>query len=81
MPDEAKELWKYAPVVLVLIVVIWAGAKGYWYWGDNARKVIEETKRDRDHWRELAMRLAEDLRHYEPKATEADDGREKEKLP
>lgn len=81
MPDEAKELWKYAPVVLVLIVVIWAGAKGYWYWGGNARRVIEDIKRDRDHWRELALTLAAELREHEPKAKEAQDGSKKIELP
>ena len=77
MPDEAKELWKYAPVVLVLIVVIWAGSKGYWYWGDNARRVIEDMKRDRDHWRELAITLAAELKHHESKAEAGDGSKEK----
>ena len=43
-------------------------------WGSNALSVIEELKRDRDNWRELAMALASELKQHEPKAKEKGDG-------
>ena len=57
MGDFASEFAKWTPAVLVLLFVLWAGAKGFWYWGANARTVIKALERDRDQWRQLALAL------------------------
>jgi len=59
MSEEAKELWKYAPVVALLIGVLWAGHKGFWYWGPSVRTIIEKLEQERDDWKRLAFALME----------------------
>jgi hypothetical protein len=57
MPDELKDLWKLAPALVILLIVLWAGYKGYWYWGSGARGISDELKRERDEWKALALDL------------------------
>lgn len=57
MPAHLAELWKFAPVIVVLILALWAGSKGLWYWGPGVRLLIKELERERDEWRELAQAL------------------------
>jgi hypothetical protein len=57
--NDFKELWKYAPVVAVLLVVLWAGHKGLWYWSAGVRAIIRQLEHERDEWRSMALMLLE----------------------
>lgn len=57
MDDLARELAKWAPVVVVLVVVLWAGSRGRWMWGRSVRTVIADLVKQRDDWRGLARSL------------------------
>jgi hypothetical protein len=59
MAERIDELWKYTPVVAVLILVLVAGYKGWWYWGPGIRMVIKKTEEERDEWKRLALSLME----------------------
>jgi hypothetical protein len=59
MAERVDELWKYAPVVAVLILVLWAGYKGWWYWGPGMRTLIEKLEQQRDEWKRIALGLME----------------------
>jgi hypothetical protein len=59
MPDDVRDLWKFAPVVAVLVAILWAGHKGFWYWGPSTRMMIEKIERERDEWKRLAYALME----------------------
>lgn len=48
---------KWTPAVIILCLILWAGAHGYWYWGQNARAVIADMRRQRDEWRNVALAL------------------------
>ena len=50
-------LWQQAAVVAVLVVVLYTGHKGYWYWSPGVRALTAELARDRDDWRALAVTL------------------------
>jgi hypothetical protein len=55
--EHFGELWKFTPAVALLLLAFWAGYKGMWVWGANARRMIEQLERDRDEWRALALAL------------------------
>jgi hypothetical protein len=57
VPDLVADLWKVAPVAVVLALVLWAGARGWWYWGAATRAMLAAVERDRDEWRALAIAL------------------------
>jgi len=57
MFPELKELWKYAPVLAVLLLVLWAGSKGLWFWGPGVRAYVRTIEQQRDEWRRLALAL------------------------
>lgn len=57
MGDVARELLKWAPAVLVVLVILVAGARGFWYWGPTTRRVIAMMERNRREWRTLALAL------------------------
>lgn len=50
-------LWEQAAIVVVLVVVLYTGHKGYWYWSPGVRALTTELARDRDDWRTLAVTL------------------------
>jgi hypothetical protein len=50
-------LWEQAAVVVVLIVALWAGHKGWWYWSPGVRALTGELARERDDWRTIAVVL------------------------
>jgi hypothetical protein len=50
-------LWQQAAVVAVLVIVLYTGHKGYWYWSPGVRALTGELARDRDDWRALAVTL------------------------
>jgi hypothetical protein len=57
VPEQISEIWKYAPVLAVLVLILWAGHQGFWYWGRGVRSVIVKLEHERDEWRELAYAL------------------------
>jgi hypothetical protein len=59
MSERVDELWKYAPVVAVLLLVLWAGYKGWWYWGPGMRTLIQKLEEQRDDWKKIALALME----------------------
>lgn len=52
-----ESIWQEAAVVAVLIVIIYTGHKGYWYWSPGVRAVIAQISHDRDSWKMLAIVL------------------------
>jgi len=63
MEELLTHLWKIAPVVAILLAILWAGHKGWWHWGDSTRQVLDDTKRDRDNWKDLALKLIDKLKN------------------
>jgi hypothetical protein len=57
MPDHLEQLWKFAPVVALLVLALWAGHKGFWYWGKGARAMIRHLEEERDQWKEISRVL------------------------
>jgi hypothetical protein len=51
------DVWREAAVVAVLLIVLWAGHKGYWFWSPGVRALSTELARERDDWRALAVTL------------------------
>lgn len=52
-----QEFWREATVVAVLMIILWAGHKGWWYWSPGVRALTSELSRERDDWRMLAVTL------------------------
>ena len=57
MPPLLDALWQQAAVVAVLVIVLYTGHKGFWYWSPGVRALTSELARDRDDWRTLAVTL------------------------
>lgn len=57
MPPLLDLFWQHGAVVVGLIVILWTGHKGYWFWSPGVRAIIMELARDRDDWRALAVTL------------------------
>jgi hypothetical protein len=59
MPNNLEQLWKFAPVVALLVLVLWAGHKGWWFWSAGVRTIIRQLEHERDEWRFMALTLLE----------------------
>ena len=57
MPPLFEALWEQGAIVIILLVVVYTGHKGYWYWSPGVRALTSELARDRDDWRTLAVTL------------------------
>jgi hypothetical protein len=57
MPPLISALWEQGAIVILLLVVVYTGHKGYWYWSPGVRALTSELARDRDDWRTLAVTL------------------------
>lgn len=57
MQDLFLAMWKEASVVAALVIILYSGHKGYWYWSPGVRAITTELARDRDDWRALAVTL------------------------
>ena len=55
--EAVSSVLKWGPAALILIIVIWAGSKGYWYWGTSVRGMITHVEQERDQWRNIALAL------------------------
>lgn len=50
-------LWKESALVAILIVIIYTGHKGFWFWSPGVRALTTELARERDDWRALAVTM------------------------
>ena len=57
MPPLINALWDQGAIVVILLVVIYTGHKGFWYWSPGVRALTTELARDRDDWRTLAVTM------------------------
>lgn len=57
MPPLFQALYEQGAIVVILLVVVYTGHKGYWYWSPGVRALTQELARDRDDWRALAVTL------------------------
>jgi hypothetical protein len=57
VPPLLGAIWEDAAIVAVLLVILYTGHKGYWYWSPGVRALTRELARDRDDWRTLAVTL------------------------
>lgn len=55
--EDVRELVRAAPIVVVVLAILWAGRRGVWVWGPSARAVIARLEADRNDWRDLALAL------------------------
>jgi len=52
-----QDVWREAAVAAVLLVILYAGHRGWWYWSPGVRALTAELARERDDWRTLAVTL------------------------
>jgi hypothetical protein len=52
-----EAVWQEASVVALLVIILYTGHKGYWYWSPGVRALTRELARDRDDWRALAVTM------------------------
>jgi hypothetical protein len=57
VPNSILDVWQQAAVVAVLLIVIYTGHKGWWYWSPGVRALTTELARERDDWRMIAVTL------------------------
>jgi hypothetical protein len=57
MPPILDTLWEQAAIVVMLVIILYTGHKGYWYWSPGVRALTTELARDRDDWRALAVTM------------------------
>ena len=50
-------LWQQGALVIALVIVLYTGHKGYWYWSPGVTALATELARQRDDWRSLAVTL------------------------
>jgi hypothetical protein len=55
--EQLLDVWRMAPVVIVLVLALWAGRKGWWYFDAGVKRLVEQLERERDVWRSLAFVL------------------------
>jgi hypothetical protein len=55
--SDLAALGEQATIVVLLVVVLWAGHKGWWYWSPGVRALTSELARERDDWRTVAITL------------------------
>jgi hypothetical protein len=57
MAEQLLQMWTIAPAAVILLIVLWAGHKGWWYWDAGVRRLVEQLERERDVWRTMACAL------------------------
>jgi hypothetical protein len=55
--NQLLDVWRIAPAAILLLLILWAGHKGWWYWDAGVRRLVEQLERERDVWRTLACAL------------------------
>ena len=54
MADLLTQFVQHGSVVILLIIALWAGQRGMWYWGAGVRAIVSTLERERNEWRHLA---------------------------
>ena len=67
------QISKVAPIVALLILALWAGHKGIWFFGHGARIHIKQIEKERDDWRALALVLLRKSGIHLPETTDPGD--------
>jgi hypothetical protein len=57
MPEGIASFWKEASALAVLIVVLYSGYKGWWYWRPGVQALLTQLAHERDEWRVIAVTL------------------------
>jgi hypothetical protein len=57
LANQLLDVWRIAPAAILMMLVLWAGHKGWWYWDAGVRRLVEQLERERDVWRTLACAL------------------------
>jgi hypothetical protein len=57
MQPALADFVQQAGMVGLLVAILWAGHKGWWYWSPGVRALTTELARERDDWRALAVTL------------------------
>lgn len=55
--EQLFDVWRIAPAALLLLLILWCGHKGWWYWDAGVKRLVEQLERERDVWRTLACSL------------------------
>lgn len=55
MPELITQFMQHGSVVVLLLIVLWAGHKGLWYWGGGVRAIVRTVERERNEWRQLSL--------------------------
>jgi hypothetical protein len=57
LAEQLFDVWRIAPAAILLMLVLWSGHKGWWYWDAGVRRLVEQLERERDVWRTIACAL------------------------
>jgi hypothetical protein len=55
--EQLLDILRVAPAAVLLLLILWAGHRGWWYWDAGVRRLVDQLERDRDLWRALASAL------------------------
>jgi hypothetical protein len=57
LAEQLLDVWRIAPAALLMMLVLWTGHRGWWYWDAGVRRLVEQLERERDVWRTIACAL------------------------
>lgn len=49
--------WQQGALVAALVIILYTGHKGFWYWSPGVRALTAELVREKNDWRTLAVML------------------------
>jgi hypothetical protein len=52
-----SDLWQEATAVAVLLLILYSGHRGWFYWSPGVKALALELARERDDWRAIAVTL------------------------
>jgi hypothetical protein len=55
--EQLLDVWRILPAAVLLLLILWAGHKGWWYWDAGVRRLVEQLENERDVWRTMACAL------------------------
>jgi hypothetical protein len=58
--EQLLDLWRIAPAAALLVLILFGGYRGWWYWDVGVRRLVQQIERDRDIWRALACALLQE---------------------
>jgi hypothetical protein len=57
LAEQLFDVWRIAPAAILMMLVLYAGHRGWWYWDAGVRRLVEQLERERDTWRAIACAL------------------------